>query len=55
VTYELLLGDRTVVSWQGRDGVDAAVRYADAHPGVTVLAWREPRVQLRAGYAGLAD
>ncbi len=48
--YELLLADNRVVTWQGSDGVDAAVRYVDAHQDATVVAWREPRVQLRVGY-----
>ncbi len=46
--YELKLADGSVVTWQGKDGVDAAVRYADAKQA-TVLAWREPRVQLNVG------
>lgn len=48
--YELKLADGRVVTWQGRDGVDAAIRYAGAHRGVSVVAWREPRVQFRVGY-----
>lgn len=50
-SYELRLADGTVATWQGGDGVDAAVRYADAHPDTAaVIAWREPRVQFRIGY-----
>ena len=48
--YELKLADGSVVTWAGKDGVDAAVRYVDAHLEATVMAWREPRVQLRVGY-----
>lgn len=47
-TYEL--ADNTVVTWNGRDGIDAATRYVDVHREATVIAWREPRVQLRVGY-----
>jgi hypothetical protein len=48
--YELKLADGSVVTWTGRDGTDAAVRYVDAHREASVIAWREPRVQLRVGY-----
>jgi hypothetical protein len=46
--YELKLADGKVVTWTGTDGVDAAVRCADAKQ-VTVIAWRTPRVQLNVG------
>lgn len=49
-TYELKLADGSVVTWNGKDGTDAAARYADAHRETAVIAWREPRVQLRIGY-----
>lgn len=48
--YELLLADNSVVTWTGSDGVNAAERYVDAHREATVVAWREPRVQLLIGY-----
>jgi len=48
VTYELKLEGGTVARWEGTSGEDAAERYADAHR-VTVIAWREPRVQLNVG------
>jgi hypothetical protein len=47
-SYELKLADGKVVTWQGKDGQDAAVRASDALQ-VTVVAWRTPRVQLRVG------
>ncbi len=47
--YELKLGDGRVVSWEGATGEAAAVRYADAHRDVTVVAWRAPRVQIVVG------
>lgn len=47
-SYELKLADGTVETWQGSSGEDAARRCADAL-GVTVIAWREPRVQIRVG------
>ena len=36
-------------TWVGSDGKNACERYADAHPGVTVYAWRTPRYQLVIG------
>ena len=48
--YELKLADGSVVTWNGSDGIDAATRYVDVHREATVIAWREPRVQLRIGY-----
>ena len=41
--YELLTDTRKVVTWTGQDGPDAALRYADAHPNATIIAWRTPR------------
>lgn len=41
--FELKLASGKVVEWQGKDGADAAQRYADAHRGVTVTAWRDVR------------
>lgn len=32
---------KKTVEWRGSDGINAAQRYADAHPGTTVYAWRE--------------
>jgi hypothetical protein len=49
MTYELKLGNGDVARWEGASGENAAERYADAHPGATVSAWREPRVQLLVG------
>lgn len=39
--FELRLSDGRVVTWQGIDGHHAATRYADAHPDVVIVAWRE--------------
>lgn len=36
-------GKTKIVTWVGKDGLDACHRYADAHPGVQVWAWRYPR------------
>ena len=47
--YELKLADGSVVTWQGRDGVDAATRYVDAHREAAVVAPRDQRVQLNVG------
>ena len=41
-TYELMLATGKVVTWAGSDGEDACTRYAAAHPGATVVAWRVP-------------
>jgi hypothetical protein len=39
--YELLVSGGKTVVWDGKDGLDACQRYADAHPGVSVSAWRQ--------------
>lgn len=44
--YELLTADNRVIEWPGENGEDAARRCADCKR-VTIVAWREPRVQLR--------
>lgn len=49
MTYELKLGDGRTARWEGASGENAAIRYADAHPGAVVVAWREPRAQLLVG------
>jgi len=48
--FELKLADGSIVTWTGSDGANAATRYVDCHRDATVVAWREPRVQLRVGY-----
>lgn len=42
-TFELKLATGKVVTWEGRDGEEAALRYADAHRDSTVVAWRHIR------------
>lgn len=39
-TYELKLDGGRRIVWDGADGPDACKRYADAHPGAVVVAWR---------------
>lgn len=39
--YQLKLDTGRVVTWTGDSGEDAAWRYARAHEGATVVAWRE--------------
>jgi hypothetical protein len=46
--YELRLEDGRVVQAEGKDGPDAARRYADLH-GATVIAWRAPRIGIYVG------
>jgi hypothetical protein len=43
--FQLLLDNRKTVTWNGKDGIDAAMRYVDAHlhGGAAVVAWREIR------------
>ena len=45
--YELKIttaeGKDKVVTWLGKDGEDAAIRYADCHRGATVFATRPVR------------
>ena len=44
-SFELKVKGGQNVVWDGLDGPDAAQRYAQSHPGATVLAWRDwPRV-----------
>lgn len=40
----LIAGRRAPVEWSGQDGLDACQRYADAHPGSAVTAWRNAPV-----------
>jgi len=44
-----LMTSMGIVRWDGRDGVDACQRWADAHPGETVTAWRYRKTELRIG------
>ncbi len=44
--YELKLASGKVVTWEGKNGLNACERYADAHPGETVIAWRDIPVGL---------
>jgi hypothetical protein len=39
--YELKLSSGKTAVWDGKNGTDAAQRYADAHPGESVTEWRE--------------
>lgn len=34
-------GKRDIVTWSGKDGLNACERYADCNKGVAVIAWRE--------------
>lgn len=47
-TYEIKLASGKVVTWQGRDGVDACKSAADCLRE-TVVAWREPRAAIHVG------
>ena len=47
--FELKLATNQRVTWTGKDGKDAAQRYADAHPGAVVVAWRYPKCELKIG------
>lgn len=42
-------GKRGWATWDGIDGEDACRRYAAAHPGMTVIGWREPPFSLCIG------
>lgn len=40
--YELKIeGKKEPVVWDGKNGEDAAKYYAETHPGVRVVAWRD--------------
>ncbi len=36
-------GKKKVVTWSGKDGLDACRRYSDCHQGHIVFAWRNIR------------
>lgn len=48
-------GAKQIATWLGTDGIDAAQRYANSHPGVTVRAWRYPRYEIKIGMVPLAN
>ena len=39
-------GDKRILTWPGVTGEDAAYRYADAHRGAVVYAWREKQTDV---------
>lgn len=47
--FELLVNGGKIVKWDGNTGQDAARRYADSHPSVTVYATRPPPVMIVIG------
>ena len=53
--FELKLGNGKVVTWQGKDGKDAARRYTGSHPEVTVIAWRYILPELHIGMIQILD
>lgn len=48
--FELKLGTGKFVTWNGKDGEDAARRYVDCHEDSSVVAWRYPKVELVIGF-----
>lgn len=42
-------GKVSVETWEGYTGETASTSYADCFPGVTVIAFREPRYGLHIG------
>jgi hypothetical protein len=54
-TFELLLIDGRIVTWAGSDGVNAARRYALAHPEATVIACREVQWGVSVGLLKIID
>lgn len=53
--FELKLSDGQTARWLGTSGENAAQRYADAHPGVVVVAWRYPQFEFRPGMIQIVD
>lgn len=54
--FELKLSDGgKIVSWLGKDGVDAATRYAAEHAGAVVIAWRYPKVAVVVGIPRIVE
>lgn len=47
--FDLKLQDGRVVTWNGSDGEDASMRYAESNREATVIAWRWPRHGLFIG------
>lgn len=45
--YELKIitpeGKNKTITWEGKDGMEACIRYADAFRGSAVVAWRDVR------------
>lgn len=39
-SFEVKLATGQIVTWSGRDGMDACRRYVAAHPGAVAVAWR---------------
>jgi hypothetical protein len=54
-TYELKLSNGRWVMWKGYDGIDAARRCVNAHPGACVIAWRTPRVVITVGIPNIIE
>ena len=54
--YELRLADGRTVVFFGHGGLNACYRYADAHEGATVVAWRDyPRHGVFAGTQNIVE
>ena len=48
-------GKTKSVQWDGPDGLKACQRYADAHPGHSVVAWRWPTFGVFVGPATILE
>jgi len=53
--FDLKLASSAWVRWTGTSGPDAAQRYADAHPGAVVVAWRWPVTEMRIGMINIVN
>ena len=53
--FDLKLSTGAWVRWTGASGPDAAQRYADAHPGAVVVAWRWPRYEIKVGMINIVN
>jgi hypothetical protein len=51
--FELKLSNGKVVTWNGKDGIEACEKYALSHPGAVVIAWRYPKIDIYVGTANI--
>jgi hypothetical protein len=48
--FDLKLSNGKKVLWSGRTGEEACQSYADSHPNVKVIAWRNKQYTIQLGF-----